>query len=78
MKTIERANQQALQRMLGGDPVLVDVVPASQAIPSLAGRIILHAGPPIGWDRMCGPMRGAAAGIAVFEGWAADLAAAEI
>ena len=77
MKAIERANQQALQRMLGGDPVLVDVVPASQAIPSLAGRMILHAGPPIGWDRMCGPMRGAAAGIAVFEGWARDLAEAE-
>ncbi len=77
MKAIERANQQALQRMLGGDPVLVDVVPASQAIPSLAGGMILHAGPPIGWDRMCGPMRGAAAGIAVFEGWARDLAEAE-
>ncbi len=77
MKTIERANQQALQRMLGGDPVLVDVVPAFQAIPSLAGRMILHAGPPIGWDRMCGPMHGAAAGIAVFEGWARDLAEAE-
>src|SRR5262245_25279170 len=39
--------------------------------------MILHAGPPIGWDRMCGPMRGAVTGIAVFEGWASDLADAE-
>ena len=39
--------------------------------------MILHAGPPIGWDRMCGPMRGAVAGIAVFEGWAGDLSEAE-
>jgi hypothetical protein len=35
--------------------------------------MILHAGPPIGWERMCGPMRGAVMGIAVFEGWARDL-----
>ena len=33
----------------------------------------LHAGPPIEWSRMCGPMRGAIAGIAVFEGWAGTL-----
>ena len=77
MEKIEQANQEALRRMLGGDPVLIDVVPASEAIPSLGQRMILHAGPPIGWERMCGPMRGAVAGIAVFEGWAADLAAAE-
>ena len=73
MKTIDQANQEALRRILAGDPVLVDVVPASEAIPDLADRMILHAGPPIGWDRMCGPMRGAVMGIAVFEGWAKDL-----
>jgi hypothetical protein len=44
-----------------------------QAIPDLADQVILHAGPPIGWDRMCGPLRGAVMGIAVFEGWADDL-----
>src|SRR5580704_15514871 len=53
--------------------MLVDVVPAVSAIPELAGRVILHAGPPISWERMCGPMRGAVMGIAVFEGWARDL-----
>ena len=77
MEKIEQANQEALRRMLGGDPVLIDVVPASEAIPPLGQGMILHAGPPIGWERMCGPMRGAVAGIAVFEGWAADLAGAE-
>jgi hypothetical protein len=73
LKRIEEANQEALRRMLAGEPVLVDVIPASQAIPQLADRMILHAGPPIVWERMCGPMRGAVAGIAVFEGWADDL-----
>ena len=73
MQTIDAANQEALRRLLAGEPVLVDVVPASQAIAGLADRTILHAGPPISWDRMCGPLRGAIMGIAVFEGWAADL-----
>ncbi len=74
MKKIETANAEALARILRGDPVLVDVIPAGEAIPELkTGRKILHAGPPIGWDRMCGPMRGAVMGIAVFEDWASDL-----
>jgi len=74
---IDAANGEALQRLLAGDPVLVDVVPAAEAIPKLSDHIILHAGPPIGWERMCGPLRGAVAGIAVFEGWARDIAHAE-
>ncbi len=73
MKIIDEANQEALRRILAGDPVLVDVVPASEAIAGLAERTILHAGPPITWQRMCGPLRGAVMGIAVFEGWAKDL-----
>ena len=76
MESIEHANREALRRMLAGDPVLRDVVPAGEAISGLKERMILHAGPPIGWDRMCGPMRGAVTGIAVFEGWAPDLEAA--
>ena len=74
MRQIELANQQALDIMLKADPVLIDVVTAEKAIPALAeGRKILHAGPPIEWARMCGPMQGAVAGIAVFEGWAENL-----
>ena len=73
MKSIDQANREALRRIIAGEPILVDVVPASQAIAELADRVILHAGPPIGWERMCGPMRGAVMGIAVFEGWAKDL-----
>ncbi len=72
-ETIEEANAEALRRMLAADPVLVDVIPAGEVMPTLGGRTILHAGPPIDWERMCGPMRGAVAGIAVFEGWAPDL-----
>src|SRR5258706_9605368 len=73
---IARANAEGLKRMLAADPVLVDVLPAGEAMPELKERVVLHAGPPIEWRRMCGPMRGAVAGALVFEGWAADLAAA--
>jgi len=75
---IASANAEALRRVLAADPVLVDCVPAATVIPALGqGRRILHAGPPIGWERMCGPMRGAVQGIAVFEGWAKDLGDAD-
>jgi hypothetical protein len=73
VRKIEQANGETLRRLLTGDPVLVDVVAAGEAIVGLGARHILHAGPPIGWERMCGPMRGAIMGIAVFEGWARDL-----
>ena len=73
LAAVDRANAEALRRMLGGEPVLVDVMPAGEALAGLGDRTILHAGPPIDWTRMCGPMRGAVAGIAVFEGWASDL-----
>jgi len=74
VERIELANQHAVEIMLAGDPVLIDVIPAAEAIPELSGsKLILHAGPPIEWARMCGPMQGAIAGIAVFEGWATNL-----
>jgi hypothetical protein len=73
VEKIDKANAEALRRVLTGDPVLVDVVPAGEAIAGLGDHHILHAGPPIDWQRMCGPLRGAIMGIAVFEGWAKDL-----
>jgi hypothetical protein len=73
LPSIDQANGEVLRRMLAAEPVLVDVVPAAQAIPALADGVILHAGPPIAWEAMCGPLRGAVMGIAVFEGWAKNL-----
>ena len=73
MEKIEKANQIAVERMMAADPVLVDVVPANEAIPELDENLVLHAGPPISWEKMCGPMQGAVMGIAVFENWAKNL-----
>ncbi|HET7805109.1 MAG TPA: DUF1116 domain-containing protein [Pseudolabrys sp.] len=77
MEKIELANKETVRRILQGEPVLIDVQPAGEVIKGLTRNMILHAGPPITWDRMCGPMRGAVCGIAMFEGWAKDLAEAE-
>src|SRR5207253_4537718 len=75
---IDAANAEALRRIFAADPVLVGVRRAGELIAELdAERLILHAGPPIAWERMCGPLRGAVCGAMVFEGWAPDLAAAE-
>jgi len=73
---IAAANAEGLRRMLAADPVLIDVRRAGDVIKGLGEKVVLHAGPPVSWDRMCGPMQGAVAGAIVFEGWAADLEAA--
>ena len=77
MEKIENANAESLRRMLHADPVLVDVQPAGKVIKGLGEGVILHSGPPIAWERMCGPMQGAVCGIAVFEGWANNLRQAQ-
>jgi len=74
---INLANEEALRRIIAADPVLVDVAPAAEVIPGMPDRLILHAGPPVGWPRMCGAQRGAAIGMCLFEGWAKDAAEAE-
>jgi hypothetical protein len=75
---IERANQVAFARFLEANPVLTDVAIARDVIPAMASghRLILHAGPPIAWPAMCGPMRGAVLGATLLEGWADTIAAA--
>ena len=73
---IAAANAQAVERILGAQPTLVDVRPAGEAIAGLADRMLLHSGPPIAWEAMCGPVQGAAIGACLFEGWATDPAEA--
>ena len=70
---VDKANEEALNRMLSADPILVNVNLAAQLIDGLGEHKILHAGPPIDWKDMCGPMQGAICGAIVLEGWAVDL-----
>src|SRR5713101_3006971 len=64
----DAANRTALDRLLAAQPVLVDVRPAIEVVPGMTRDIVLHAGPPIAWERMSGPLRGAVAGALVYEG----------
>ena len=63
------ANAEALAALLGAQAHLVDVRPASEVLGLERGRL-LHAGPPVDWERASGPMRGALIGALLFEGWA--------
>ncbi|MGQ0548527.1 MAG: DUF1116 domain-containing protein [Armatimonadota bacterium] len=71
------ANADALHRIDAATPVLTGIRPARDVIPALAGRVLLHAGPPVAPNGLCGPMRGAVIGALLYEGWAADPAQAE-
>ncbi len=69
--TIEAANERVVEKIAAAQPVLVDVVRAGDVIPELEeGKVLLHAGPPITFEEMTGPMQGSCVGAALFEGWA--------
>ena len=71
----QEANARAVEAVLGVRAVLVDVAPAAEVLGLLSGEF-LHAGPPIGWDRASGPLRGALLGAAALEGLVDDPEAA--
>ncbi|MFZ1411826.1 MAG: DUF1116 domain-containing protein [Micropruina sp.] len=72
------ANLRAIELIHAVRPLWVAVRPAGEAIPHLGeSRRLLHAGPPIDWSRMCGPVRGALIGAVLFEEWASTPEEAE-
>lgn len=77
MIDIENANKQAVERMMESRPVVTGVAPAIDVIPGMRDDLLLHAGPPVTWERMAGPMKGAMIGALIFEGKAKDTQEAE-
>jgi hypothetical protein len=73
---IDAANDEACWRIKSGRPVLAGMGPARDLIPGMHSHMLLHAGPPVTWERMCGPQRGAVIGALVYEGLAQDEEAA--
>jgi len=67
---IEKSNQTAVDNMMTARPILTGVETARDVIPGMKENLLLHAGPPIEWERMSGPMRGAIIGGILFEGLA--------
>lgn len=74
---IDSANTTAVTRMMEARPVLVGIGKALDVIPGMRPNLILHAGPPITWDRMSGPLKGAIIGALIFEGKAKTAEEAE-
>ncbi len=69
--SIRDANRAAVERLIDAEPVLVDCVPAKDAL-SLAPHTVLHAGPPLRWERACATMQAATLCAIRYEGWARD------
>jgi len=74
---IEQANTEATERMMEARPVLVGLGKARDVIPDMRDNLLLHAGPPITWERASGPMQGAITGALIFEGKATNEAEAQ-
>jgi hypothetical protein len=69
---IDQANQTTVHRMMEARPILKAVAPGREVIPGMKDNLFLHAGPPIEWGRMSGPLRGAIIGAMLFEDLAAN------
>lgn len=74
---IAAANAAAIERIQAAEPHLVGISTVLEAVPGMRRDLILHAGPPIAWPRMSGPLRGAVIGGLLYEGLAKDAAEAE-
>lgn len=72
MEKIDEINRAVVEKMKSSQPFLMDIVPAKSVIEPLNEKVLLHAGPPITYGEMTGPMQGSCVGAVLFEGWAED------
>lgn len=71
--SVAQANDAVVERIRNARPHWLDVKPADSLIEALnQNKTLLHAGPPMLWQEMTGPMKGACIGACLFEGWAQD------
>ncbi len=68
--SIKQANQECVKRIEEGNALWVDLRLAREVVPEMDDYTVFHAGPPVAWENMCGPMRGAIIGASMYEGWA--------
>ncbi|HEX2318797.1 MAG TPA: DUF1116 domain-containing protein [Streptosporangiaceae bacterium] len=66
------ANAEAVGRMTGAEPVLIDVAAAGDVVPGLTAQMILTSGPPMPWAEYYGGQRNAVIYGALYEGLASD------
>lgn len=69
---IKKANQEAMNRLQKAQPTLIGLGIAGETLPGMSKKTIFHAGPPVKWENMSGPLRGAVIGGLIYEGLAAN------
>ena len=69
---IKQANKEAVNKLLSAQPTLVGIGTAGKNIPGMTKKTVLHAGPPLTWDKMSGPLKGAVIGGLIYEGLASN------
>jgi hypothetical protein len=74
---IDEANAEVARRLDEGAPQLVGIEPASEVLPEVDDRTIIHCGPAIAWDQMCDPLRRSVRAAVMAEGWADSPAAVD-
>jgi uncharacterized protein DUF1116 len=67
---IATANEAAVARLNDAHPLLTGVGFAKDLVDGMEANTFLHAGPPIEWSDMSGPLRGAIIGASIYEGLA--------
>jgi len=68
MVDIEKANALVCERFMEARPVATTMAKALEVVPGIHENMLLHAGPPVTWERMSGPQKGAMMGALIFEG----------
>ena len=66
------ANEEALTRLTGSEPLLVGVAPAIEVVPGMTAETILTSGAPMSWQEYTGGQRRALIYAAIYEGLAKD------
>ncbi len=74
---IDKANATVVERFMEARPVATTLAKAIEVVPGFRENMLLHAGPPVTWERMSGPMKGAMIGALLFEGKAKSAEEAE-
>lgn len=64
---IKKANEEAAKRINSAHPYVIGVGIAGTELPNMTKKTILHAGPPVKWENMSGPLRGAIIGGLIYE-----------
>jgi hypothetical protein len=65
---INRANEHTVDKIFSARPILIDFEIARDVVTDMNEDTILHSGPPVTWDRISGPQKGAVIGALIYEG----------